>query len=521
LATVTVGENGYVRGLVATNVESKTGDWLVALEGKTYKDPYRLDANLLDLNGLAKLTRPLGEGTLRASVLGYFATWNSTDQIPRRAVGNPDPNLNISRLGFIDPKLGGETTRIGVTLDWQGESDNPLSLSTYFLYYRFKLYSNFTYFRDHPAPLSDEFEQTDERFVWGAKGTRDWTFDLLDAPAEIHVGLETRLDVVTDLGLFDTAKRKRFQTVRRDDVNEASVSLFVESEWSPFDWMSWQAGVRGDLFVFDVNGKAGVGASRNSGTKVDGLVNPKLSLILRPVEDVEIYLNGGGGFHSNDARGVTIQIDPTTGARTDQVDAISRQWGSEIGMRWQPDERLHLTSVLWFLDSESELVFAGDSGTTVPQGGSRRYGIELNGFVRPFRWLAFDASFSESYAEFKGLPSGRDRIPNAIEQVVSAGVTVTAGPFAGSLRLRHFGAYPLVEDNTQRAPSTTQVNLGASYEWGPVTLGLTVLNLFDSKDHEIEYFFASQLEGEAAPVPDVHFHPLAPRQIRGTLTARF
>jgi len=285
--------------------------------------------------------------------------------------------------------------------------------------------------------------------------------------------------------------------------------------------MTWQAGLRGDLFVFDVDARAGPGASRNSGTVVEGLVSPKVALVLRPVSMVEIYFDGGGGFHSNDARGATIRIDPATGLPARRVDPLSRQWGSEVGVRWQPDKRLHLTAVVWFLDSESELVFAGDSGTTVPQGGSRRYGVEVNGFFRPFHWLAFDASFDQSHAEFKGLPSGRDRIPNAIERVVSAGVTLTAGGFSGSLRVRHFGSYPLVEDDTQRAGSTTLVNLGASYEWGPATLGLTVLNLFDSKDDEIEYFFASRLEGEAAPVSDVHLHPVAPRQVRGTLTLRF
>ncbi|HEB89032.1 MAG TPA: hypothetical protein ENI85_05635, partial [Deltaproteobacteria bacterium] len=361
LATLTVGQDGYVRGLAATNVETGSTDWIVALEAKTYDDPYRLDANLLHLNGLAKLTRPAGPGTLRASVLGYHATWNSTDQIPRRAIGNPDPALRVSRLGFIDPDLGGETTRVGLTLDWQEESDHPISLATYFLYYRFRLFSDFTYFRDNPPPLGDEFEQTDRRFVWGARGRKDWAPELFGSPVTIDAGFDTRIDVVTDLGLFRTSNRHRFATVRRDDVVEGSGSLFAEFEWSPFEWMTWQAGLRGDLLVFDVDTGAGLGASSNSGTDVDGLVSPKLALILRPTDTVEIYVDGGGGFHSNDARGVTIRIDPTTGLMTRRVDPIARQWGSEVGLRWQPNERLHLTGVLWFLDSESELVFAGDS----------------------------------------------------------------------------------------------------------------------------------------------------------------
>ena len=327
--------------------------------------------------------------------------------------------------------------------------------------------------------------------------------------------------MIPDLSLIRTAGRERVDTVRRDDVTEWSGSLYSEVRGSPFEWLSWMIGVRGDLFVFEVDAEEGVGRETNSGREIDGLVSPKLALILRPHDDVEVYLNGGGGFHSNDARGTTIRIDPATGEIVDGVDPLARQWGAEIGARWQPDRRFHLTAALWLLRSESELVFVGDAGTTEPQGSSRRHGLELTAFLRPVDWIAFDASYAISDAEFTRLPSGQDRIPGAIETIVSAGATLTAGPWSGSLRLRHFGPYPLVEDNTQRSGGTTLVNLGAGYDWGRLRFGITVINLFDSKDSDIEYFFESRLADEPDPVADVHLHPVAPRQVRATLTARF
>ena len=368
----------------------------------------------------------------------------------------------------------------------------------------------------------DEFAQRDERVVWGARATKDWSADPLGRPATLQAGFETRLDVITDVGLFRTAGRERLSTVRRDDVDEWSGALFGEATWSPFEWMTWRAGLRGDLYVFDVDTKGGTGAFTNGGTAVDGLVSPKLSLVLRPHEQVELYLNAGGGFHSNDARGTTIRIDPVEDERIDDVDPLARQWGAEFGARWQPDSRLHVTSAFWWLNSESELVFVGDAGTTEAQGSSRRYGVELTGFLRPVDWLAFDASYSRSWADFRSTPSGEDRIPGAIESVVSAGATVTAGSLTGSLRVRHFGAYPLIEDNTQRAGGTTLVNLGANYDWGRLRFGVTVLNLFDTEDSDIEYFFASRLPGEPAEgVEDVHLHPVTPRMVRATVAARF
>jgi hypothetical protein len=65
-------------------------------------------------------------------------------------------------------------------------------------------------------------------------------------------------------------------------------------------------------------------------------------------------------------------------------------------------------------------------------------------------------------------------------------------------------------------------------EEDPVTQGtnpvtqLDVLNLFNSKDHDIDYFYVSRLPGEPIDgVADVHFHPVEPRTLRATLQVKF
>lgn len=522
IASVTWGQNDFVRGLSAAGFESGEGDVVVALEGRTNDDPYDLDANLLHLNGFAKWTGPLAGGTLRASALGYHARWNSTDQIAERAIGNPDPAIAIGRLGFLDPDLGGDTTRVGATLDWREDDETPLALSTYLLYYDFQLFSNFTYFTD---PIDgDEFEQRDRRVSFGTKAEQNWQPTLFSRPIDVRAGLDTHLDHIPDLGLFRTVSRERLETRRRDTVTEWSGALFGEARIEPIERVTLVAGLRGDLFAFDIDSRAGLGEETNSGREVDALLSPKLGVVVRAHEQVELYLNGGGGFHSNDARGTTIRRDPDPGAAdpfVSKVDPLARQWGTEIGARWQPDARMHWTGAFWFLDSESELVFVGDAGTTEPRGSSQRFGAELTGFLRPVPWLALDASYSWSNARFDTLPDGQDKVPGGLEHVFSAGATVTAGPFTSSLRLRHFAAYPLIEDDTQRAGSTTLVNLGAGYTWRFLTFDLLVVNLFDSKDSDIQYFYESQLPGEPAPVADTHLHPVEPRQVRGTVRVSF
>ena len=88
----------------------------------------------------------------------------------------------------------------------------------------------------------------------------------------------------------------------------------------------------------------------------------------------------------------------------------------------------------------------------------------------------------------------------------------------GLLRVRHFGSYPLVEDNSVRATATTLVNASVGYPLGRMRLQASVLNLLDARASDIQYYYASRLPGEASGgTTDVHFHPVEPRQLRISL----
>ena len=54
-----------------------------------------------------------------------------------------------------------------------------------------------------------------------------------------------------------------------------------------------------------------------------------------------------------------------------------------------------------------------------------------------------------------------------------------------------------------------------------VRIGLDGYNRFDRKDNDVDYFYASQLAAEPAPVSDVHSHPVERRSIRLTLALNF
>ena len=92
----------------------------------------------------------------------------------------------------------------------------------------------------------------------------------------------------------------------------------------------------------------------------------------------------------------------------------------------------------------------------------------------------------------------------------------------GGVRLRYFGAAPLIEDNSVRSSSTLIVNGDAGRHFSPrFSVAATVFNLLDADDNDITYFYESQLQGESTPVADIHFHPVEPRTLRVAATLKF
>ena len=62
-----------------------------------------------------------------------------------------------------------------------------------------------------------------------------------------------------------------------------------------------------------------------------GIASPKASFVFGPWHKTEYFVNDGYGFHSNDARGVTIKVDPKTGDAVDPATPLVRSTGAELG----------------------------------------------------------------------------------------------------------------------------------------------------------------------------------------------
>ncbi|MEZ5293298.1 MAG: TonB-dependent receptor [Vicinamibacterales bacterium] len=516
IARVEAGSYGYGRLMAAGSHRVGPGHVLAAAEAATNDGPWVRGDALRKWNGLVRYSQGTATTGGAITAFAYDARWNSTDQIPRRAVDDGQ----LSRFGSLDPTDGGRTHRAGAMAEWQRTTAAGVTrVEAYAFDYGLDLFSNFTYRLDDPVN-GDQFEQRDERVVTGGRASRTWPVMPFSRRSLITLGADVRHDAIGAVGLYRTAARRRVATVREDAVGQTSGAAYAElrTQWS--DVVRTTVGVRGDLYHWRVE----AGDPVNGGRVTDGIVNPKVSLALGPWRRTELYVSAGGGFHSNDGRGATIRRDPSSGEPVDRVDPLVRARGAEAGVRTLALPRLHATFALWGLWLDSELLFIGDAGTTEASRPSRRMGVELDADYRVTPWLALDLSAAYSAARFTdGAPEG-SRIPGAVEGVASTGLTVAPDRrWSGSLRYRFFGPRPLVEDNSVRSRASSLVTAEAGVRvtrtW---RLKVDALNLFDSTSSDIDYFYTSRLPGEPpGGVDDVHFHPVEPFTLRVALVASF
>jgi len=540
VGVATLGQNGYRRGLLANSSDVGPGALTYAVEVAHNDGPWDNPERFHRFTGLLRYT--FGNADARSSLTGmaYSAGWNSTDQIPLRAVTEG----LIDRFGAIDPTDHGRTARYSLSFQTERKLDGGMfQLNAYTIASRLDLFSDFTFFLENPSDLGpaanpsgidgDQFEQAEHRKVFGLATSRSWNATLGGVDSTSTLGFQARHDRLDPVGLYAAVGGQRVATTQESVVRETSAAVYGDNATQWTSWLRSIVGLRADEFHFDVTSSI----PENSGSRSAGIASPKASLILGPWSRTEYFINYGWGYHSNDARGTTETITPKEREPTQPVTPLVRSKGGEVGLRTEIVPRLQSSIALWQLRLGSELVFSGDAGDTEPNRPSKRYGIEWNNHYVAQPWLLFDLDLAASHARFTqslvedGVDVG-NFIPGSIDRVASFGATVTEfGPWFGQFQVRHFGPRPLIEDNSKRSESTTLAYARLGYRINrDVKVNLDVFNLFNRKASDIDYYYASRLRGEAcsptgtAPCDgtnDIHFHPVEPRSVRLTVTANF
>ncbi|MEH2482103.1 hypothetical protein V1282_005460 [Nitrobacteraceae bacterium AZCC 2146] len=555
MASITAGSFGYRRGFGVTSTKLGEGTLLVAGEVQGYNGPWDNPDNLRKLNGVMRYSQGTTDDGLSLTAMAYANKWNSTDQIPARAIASGE----IGRYGALDPSDGGNSNRFSLSGRWARSDDEGSSKANFYVIKSsLNLWNNFTYFLSDPVN-GDQFHQHDDRVLGGLSGSHTFNSQFAGLPMQTEVGVQTRYDDIR-LDLSNTVRRQFLSPVRSDAVKEGSVGVFVQNTLFWTDWLRSSIGWRGDYYDTSV---LSYFAPANSGTANAFIGSPKFGLVLGPFAKTEFFLNAGEGFHSNDARGVTIMESPLDGSAVERSPFLVKTKGAEVGLRTKIIPGLTSSLAFFMLDSASEILFVGDAGDTEASRPSRRIGIEWTNDYRPFSWLSLegdiavtrarfrgdDSEQAATYASLAGYPASQignapgNFIPGAPNMIATAGVRLgEATGWFGALRYRYFGPRPLTEDGAFVSPATGLLNGQFGYRFANGwRIQLDGFNLLDSQSDQITYAYGSLLKTDSlfamcfpasgAPtvpsavcqtgVMDRVLHPVEPLAIRVTVAGSF
>lgn len=517
-----IGRNGFRRLVTAGSSEMAGHQLLGALELAGNDGPWDQPENLKKTNIVLRLSNGTTNNGYAVTAMAYKADWTATEHVPERAIQSGE----IGRYGALSANDGGKTHRYSLSGEWARTGEEGATrANVYLIDYGLNLFS---------APSGyinglngDQHEQADERRIWGGQASRSWFLGPQFKDSEITAGVSLRQDRISHVGLYSTENRQRTNTVREDRINETALGFYLEarSQWTP--WLRSNIGLRRDEIRAQASALGGANNMSNGGDISAGQTSPKLGITIGPFNllgATEFYANWGNGFHSNDVRGATARTNPQDGSATMAVPLLVKARGSEIGMRAAPLRGWHTSLSLWQMDLASELVFIGDEGITEPKGASQRHGIEWSNYIVPTDGLIIDADLALSEARFKtaNADNGGRHVPNAIPLTASLGLTADqGGRYFGGLRLRYIGAYALEETAHEKSTAFWMTNLKAGYRYDrQLQFTLDVLNLFDKKANDIEYWGGACTRSEAANgscgggIDGRLVHPIEPRTLR-------
>jgi outer membrane receptor protein involved in Fe transport len=511
--------------------------------------PFKNPENFQRMNFFGKYFFQLTHNSkLTFSFSGFTTGWNASGQIPERAV-----NEGTSRFGFLDPNEGGSTDRenINIAYNFLTRSGNEFETYAYMSNYNFKLFSDFTYFLVDSVN-GDMIEQTEHRSIRGVNSTYKFASDFMGIKIINKISCGYRGDDIA-LQLWHSPNRIRMNVFTNDVVDEQNLFTWAEQEYvfSPRIRMVW--GIRQDLFTFTKNDlvnnaldSINNGLPHASGTAYKSVFSPKVNFILSPERNLDLFLNFGQGFHSNDARDVVIgqTISNLTstwkqdGMNNSQIDAklqkynfdpsmhgittLPKATAGEIGMQTKLFDKLHLSLAAWYLYLQKEFVYSGDGGTTELSKPTQRIGFDAEARYSIFSWLWFDADVSYAYASELNLPKDSDYVPLAPRFVASGGLSVLrSNGFSGAFRFRSISDRPGDEANKHTAYGYTIFNANLAYKYKQFIFSVNCENIFNVDWNEAQFETTTRLKGEKTPVTDICFTPGNPRNFQFGISYSF
>lgn len=434
---------------------------------------------------------------LCVSASAFKSKWNASGQIPERAVESGQ----IGFFGSIDPNEGGITSRYNLNVQLTSTLRNGgyIKNQLYYSRYGFKLYSNFTFFKEDSVN-GDQIRQKEDRNLLGYNGSYTQIHYTGNIKITSEVGAGIRFDDIRNSELSRTVNRSvETAALQLGNIDEVNISAYASEIIHVNPRLIIKGGLRFDEFYNRYRDKLN---NNNVLKSQAGIVGPKLGFYYQVNNKTQIYLTSGKGFHSNNTR-VVVQKNG--------LGVLPSAYGIDLGTSFKPASRLFVSLAVWYLWMEQEFIYVGDAGGVEPRGKSRRLGMDASFRYQPASWLFFDFDANYSKARSVSEPKGKNYLPLSPVFTSIGGVTVkTKAGINGSIRYRYMSDHPANEDNSHVAKGYF-INDGVlSFARRRYEMAIVVQNIFNVRWKEAQFDTESRLKGEPAPVTEIHFTPGTP-----------
>ena len=443
--------------------------------------------------------------------MGYDASWDSTDQVPQRAIDAG----TIGRFDAIDPTDGGETRATASRANGATQRRRrPAALGLSHALPAAAVLE--LHLRAGPAcagrPVRAKAIDASRPDGRARLGPHRWP------PLVAHRARPAVCGTTASASACSTPWRAAHRDHARRCVRETGFGLYVENslEWTP--WLRTVVGLRADAYWADVDSTL----DANSGDSDDTQLSPKLSLVFGPWGKTEFFVNAGRGFHSNDARGTTTTIDPKSGDPTDTVPPLVASKGCELGARTELMPGLQSSLALWELAAIPSWSMSAMPARPSPTGQpAPRRGMEQpldpRALVPARRRLRVDPRALLRIRPGRRPHPRRGRARGLGRHDAARARTLVGHP---AVALPRPAPADRRQQRARRLHAADQPARRAQVRPG-CDADARCLQPVRPRGQRHRVLLRVAPAGRSGPVADRHVHPVEPRTVRVTLQARF
>ena len=273
--------------------------------------------------------------------------------------------------------------------------------------------------------------------------------------------------------------------LRRDETNRAdALDPYAQAEWDTPDW-TFTAGVRRSrVQLASADRYIAPGNPNDSGAVRHAATLPVVGLRWKLSPQIQAYASAGRGFETPTLNEAAYRTAGSTGGGTGLNTALdaSRSRSVEAGLRGRHGGAAWTATVFDVLTKDEIVVLSNTGGRSTFQnaGRTRRRGLELSGEAQwgklnvASAYTLLNATYADGFmtceaspcaAPTVAVPAG-NRLAGIARQQAWLRLAWEPG-WAGStftLELRHNGAVPVNDRNSDSAPAYTVANLGVRFQ---------------------------------------------------------